>query len=441
MDTKIMQMLRSGISVEETHLQKLLRSILNNQLQSLKHQAKIPVADSRNLIGVSDQSGKLAYKQCFVHITADRQLFTINGPVIVVKNPCLHIGDIRILEAVDVDELSHLKDVIVFPTQGPRPHTDEISGSDCDGDKYIVIWWKPLLRMLTEYDAANYEEILTDVKALPTNPVDIIAAAKDYLINFFEYAPMVGKISNLHLAWVDKKGMFDPITLKLAYKHHLCIDSTKTMTRVGIEHDLEYLLDEKNGGIPHFLQALKERKNQNISNIKSYHSKGILGKLFDAVEAAEKEHFIEADLPVPQIDSDLQLPNRERFMKDAKIQFKRYNKEVSEMLDQIKTTQDGADPEEVQELKNCRMKGITQKYKEEFYRNLNTTTMYHPQIYDKASAWYCACYENAIDKWEKQQKPGLTFAWIVDDILCRIKSDTKSKEHYGRLAPTQGIFR
>jgi RNA-dependent RNA polymerase len=70
---------------------------------------------------------------------------TVVGTVVVAKNPCLHPGDIRILEAVDVPELHHLVDCLVFPQNGERPHPNEASGSDLDGDLYFVTWDEKLI--------------------------------------------------------------------------------------------------------------------------------------------------------------------------------------------------------------------------------------------------------------------------------------------------------
>ena len=39
----------------------------------------------------------------------------LRGPVVVTRNPCLHPGDVRQLEAIDVPGLCHLVDCVVFP--------------------------------------------------------------------------------------------------------------------------------------------------------------------------------------------------------------------------------------------------------------------------------------------------------------------------------------
>lgn len=60
--------------------------------------------------------------------------------MVVTKCPCLHPGDVRKLRAVDVPELHHVRDCVVFPSKGRAPHPFEMSGSDLDGDEYICIW-------------------------------------------------------------------------------------------------------------------------------------------------------------------------------------------------------------------------------------------------------------------------------------------------------------
>ena len=54
------------------------------------------------------------------------------------ENAMCGIGDIRRLEAVDVVGLWSLKNVVVFPSEGIRPHAMEMSGGDLDGDTFWV---------------------------------------------------------------------------------------------------------------------------------------------------------------------------------------------------------------------------------------------------------------------------------------------------------------
>lgn len=151
-------MLAAGFRPQtEPHLRGMLTSIRAAQLVDLREKARIFVPSGRWLMGCLDEFGGLEHGQCFIQVSnpsleqcfvkhgsqfseTKKNLKVIKGLVAIAKNPCLHPGDVRILEAVDIPELHHLHDCLVFPQKGDRPHTNEASGSDLDGDLYFVTW-------------------------------------------------------------------------------------------------------------------------------------------------------------------------------------------------------------------------------------------------------------------------------------------------------------
>jgi RNA-dependent RNA polymerase len=73
-------------------------------------------------------------------------------------------GDIRKLEAVDIPAFHDLKNVIVFPMRGPRPHAQEMSGGDLDGDTFWISRHPDLIFNQTE-DPFDYQDQEDDAKA------------------------------------------------------------------------------------------------------------------------------------------------------------------------------------------------------------------------------------------------------------------------------------
>ncbi|XP_062200836.1 probable RNA-dependent RNA polymerase SHL2 [Phragmites australis] len=142
----------------EPHLKAMHLVIRSAQLQDLLGKRRIFVPKGRWLMGCLDEPGVLEQGQCFIRASvpslnncfvkqglkfpsANKNAEIIVGTVVIAKNPCLHPGDARVLEAVDV--LHHLVDCLVFPKKGERPHANEASGSDLDG--YFVTWDEKLI--------------------------------------------------------------------------------------------------------------------------------------------------------------------------------------------------------------------------------------------------------------------------------------------------------
>ena len=164
-----------GIETVRSSLRAAVRQEQSKMLNKYEEQrCRIMIRQSRLLFGICDptgtpsKAGLLKPGTCFVRVTLDgtgepRTLvcvleriyspfwisdspldtlsptrannFQVNTEVLVTRNPCLHPGDLQKFRAVDVPELAHICDAIIFPTTGQRPSADLMSGGDLDGDK------------------------------------------------------------------------------------------------------------------------------------------------------------------------------------------------------------------------------------------------------------------------------------------------------------------
>lgn len=107
------------------------------------------------------------------------------------------------VQAVDVPALRHLRNVLVFPQVGPRPHPNELSGSDLDGDIYFVTWNPDLVppQHRQNPEAGSYPAVEPKLKPYgePVTSEDLV----DFFIDFAKNDNL-GIIANMHLSIASK---------------------------------------------------------------------------------------------------------------------------------------------------------------------------------------------------------------------------------------------
>ncbi|XP_004501325.1 RNA-dependent RNA polymerase 6 [Cicer arietinum] len=471
-------MLSCGFSPKtEPHLRGMLNSIRAAQLWGLREKSRIFVSSGRWLMGVLDELGVLEQGQCFVQVSTPslencfskhgsrfsetKTLQVVKGLVVIAKNPCLHPGDVRVLEAVDVPDLHHLYDCLVFPQKGERPHTNEASGSDLDGDLYFVTWdgnlIPPSKRSWTPMEYAAQES------KLHTRQVTI----RD-IIDFFVKNMVnehLGSICNAHVVHADCSdyGALDEKCIHLAELAATAVDFPKTGKLVTMPPHLKPKL------YPDFMG--KEHHQ-------SYKSKKILGRLYRQIKDAYDKDIDAPDLNCASsdihYDTDLEVPGSADFISDAWYQKCSYDGQLSGLLGQYKvkteeevvTGQIWSMPKynsrKQGELKE-RLKHSYSALKKEFRQTFEKLNLDIGELSDeeknllyeqKASAWYQVAYH---PKWVKRSHDlkvkssdnqeadslgnmvMLSFPWIAVDYLARTKIRRRRVENFDSVKPVDSL--
>ncbi|XP_044960782.1 probable RNA-dependent RNA polymerase SHL2 [Hordeum vulgare subsp. vulgare] len=443
---KAARMLSAGFSPRtEPHLRAMLSAIRSAQLHDLREKSRIFVPKGRWLIGCLDELGILKYGQCFIRASAPwlDPCFVKHGPkiivgtVVVAKNPCYHPGDVRILEAVDVPELRHLVDCLVFPQNGERPHPDEASGSDLDGDIYFVTWdeqlipprkqsWKPM-----DYSPPKVKLLRREVTQNDTVDFFLENMVSDNL----------GMISNAHVVHADlsEHGAMDEKCIFLAQLAATAVDFPKTGKFVAMPCHLRPKI------YPDFL--LKE-------DSKSYKSEKILGRLYRSIQEASGADWVshEAwtlhDLPY---DTCLEVTGASDFLVSAWQCKCLYDRQLNALLNQYGVrTEAELVTGHIWSIprNNCRklvdvkdrLKNAYNALQKEYWSVFQRLASYEAENFNddekdwlyemKASAWYQVTYHPKwteksralLDPDDEERMPvRLSFAWIAVDYLARIK--------------------
>ncbi|CAA6663598.1 unnamed protein product [Spirodela intermedia] len=399
-------------------------------LKAMLSCTRIFVPRGRWLMGCLDELGVLEHGQCFIQSSSPslEKFFSrhgrrfsgaaaaaprrvITGTVAVAKNPCLHPGDIRVLEAVDAPGLRHLVDCLVFPQKGERPHCNEASGSDLDGDLYFVTW---------------------DNDLVPPLAGDIVDFFLKSMVN-----ENLGQICHAHVVHADRSpvGAMDEKCLQLAELAAQAVDFPKTGKVVTMPRELRPKLYPDFMEKPHHLSYCSEK----ILGILYRKMRSFLDREDNPSSLAGEEGGAATAAAMPTYDGDLAVDGAAALLPEAWSAKRSYDAQLNALLGQA------ADNRRERESKE-RLKSAYSELRREFRRvfeDLGSAAAAAAaaaevagageddagRLYEvKASAWYQVAYHPEwVEKARQMREPGaaaalrLSFPWIAADYLARIK--------------------
>eukprot|EP00981_Chlorochromonas_danica_P001993 scaffold409_cov167-Ochromonas_danica.AAC.25 len=354
------QVLFAGFNAStEPFLHSLLLATLTGRLHELRYRARIYVPKGAVLMGVMDEKGLLQQGEVFFNLTSE--LFDSRGStvvpsverfpavtmeVFVTRCPCFHPGDIRFVRAVSLSDVmkrvsrldektrrdfelyySSLCDVLVFPQHGSRPHSNEMSGGDLDGDEYFICWEPTLFPPPSE---RNFQPMDFTINLQPPTKDDITEEdIQRFFVKFIE-SDNLGIVAIRHLVLADMCDVMakDEKCLLLASLHSTAVDFQKT----GIAADLSP-----------YQQLLRVTKYPDFleNNTKDeYESERILGKVYRrVVSATRKSNFANKQTYQSyqnvHIDSDLCLDGRSAFDNLAEELFRKYTFDLQAIMNKF----------------------------------------------------------------------------------------------------------
>ena len=129
---------------------KALQAQELEEIKNARAKIRVLVPKSRVVFAVCDPHNKLNYGECYFNPTlagADAESFPGTGSkFVVMRIPCHHPGDVRVLRQTDDQQAyENLRDCLVLPVKGPRPHAFECAGGALGGSKFFVSWSKSLI--------------------------------------------------------------------------------------------------------------------------------------------------------------------------------------------------------------------------------------------------------------------------------------------------------
>ncbi|KZM24659.1 uncharacterized protein EKO05_0007083 [Ascochyta rabiei] len=152
---KIKLLLESGFSpIKLQYLAKSVERFIKAQHNSQESSLRAPLGKATYLFGIADPIGVLQPGEIHVRfstpfvdeMTGETYSSLKCHDILVARQPACRRSDIQKVRAIDHPDLSHLIDVVVFPSRGRYPLAGKLQGGDYDGDNFWLCWEDKLVR-------------------------------------------------------------------------------------------------------------------------------------------------------------------------------------------------------------------------------------------------------------------------------------------------------
>ncbi|EIW57530.1 RdRP-domain-containing protein [Trametes versicolor FP-101664 SS1] len=198
---------------------QLVKYAQHHILHEIKHDARIPIPNAHQLVGVADEGPaymqREEYKDKEVFCLGMGEIFAcveqpdggeplyVKGQVTISRSPHIHPGDVQRVRAIGKppdDKLClfrNLRNVVVLPSVGERSLASCLAGGDVDGDEFLVIK-DPTLLPTTNADPASYDAGDPRDIGRPSTIDDIC----NFLLEYMQ-SDVMGLVADQHLKIAD----------------------------------------------------------------------------------------------------------------------------------------------------------------------------------------------------------------------------------------------
>ncbi|RDY14110.1 RNA-dependent RNA polymerase 1, partial [Mucuna pruriens] len=427
---------------KEPFLSMMLQTLYASKLQELQLKTRIFVKKGRAMLGCLDETRTIKYgeishqrnKQFHAMSSfssnrygANKSKYIVKGKVVVAKNPCLHPGDVRVLRAVDVPSLHHMVDCVVFPQKGRRPHPNECSGSDLDGDIYFVSWDPDLIppRQENPMDHAPSQVVNVDHDVT-------LQEVQEYFAHYI-VKDRLGIVASAHTVFADRdpEKAMSPACIDLAKLHSVAVDFAKS----GVPAE-----------IPPHLRVEEYPDFMGKPDKPSYQSNSIIGKLYREVKNVAQHKSLTKPftrrVARQSYDRDMEIDGFEKYKATAYEYKNMYDLKLGNLMDYygieteaeiisgniLKMSKAFNERKDLEGI-NHAMMSLRKEARSWFNVMINKSNSQGDDANAIASAWYhvtyhpsyWGCYNQGLNR-----DHFLSFPWCVHDTLIQIKKDKVS---------------